>query len=535
LHQQSLPGVAGEESSSVRPFLESAFRFRGLWITAVLSVVALSVAFVLFIPREYQSKMNILVENARSNYQITPQRTSGVIEVNSVTEEQINSEIQVLRSRDLANIVVDPRRNSESISTLSPEQLRAHDKAIEKFEKHLSVEMVRKSNIIDVTYTANDPATAKQMLSRLLTAFMAKQHKIGHPPGTAQFFATEAASYKQQLDNAQQQLAAYQQEHQIVSLPNTEETLNQQITETQNDLRGTDAQISEVSQSLNTQVAQLQHIPTRQLTQERTSPNDYSVEQMNTMLAQLENKRTSLLTQFTPNDRLVQEVNKQIADTRTALRNAEQTRSQEQSTNVNPVWEQVTSSIEQNEAERQALKARRAELTSQIQHLQGNLADTEGSTVAYSTLQQKVAELQNNYQLYAQKRDEAKMADAMDEDNILNVSVAQAPTFSITPSRPKPILDIVLGTFTAMFFASFMVFFAEMGRATIATPRELDACSRYPLLATVPLLSSWDRKRTAVERAKSGRLAIALVPAGHFNPGDATPEYENLRKEAQAS
>jgi len=529
---QSLQGGTGQESSSIRPFVESAFRHRHLWLLVVISVVAMTCALAFLTPKQYQSEMNILVQNARGNYQITPERTMGTVTVNEVTEEQINSEIEILRSRSLVNVVVDPKWNDQSSHDLTPAQLKAHDKEVEEFDKHLNIDMVRKSNVIHVSYTASDPRAANQMLDRLLNAFLAKHKELGHPAGTAQFFASEAARYKKDLDEAQQQLAAYQQQQQIVSLPDTEQTIDRQITDAQNEMRSTDAQISEVSDRLSTQTHQLRSVPQRQATQQRTIPNDYSVERLNTLIAELQNKRTSLLTKFTPEDRLVQEVDEQIANTKLALKNAQDMTSQEHSSDVNPVWQEVTSSIVQNEAERQALKARRNALAAQVQKLQGNLSNVEGSTVAFTTLRQKVTELENNYQLYTQKRDEAQMAYAMDANKLLNVVVAQSPTFSVTPSRPKPVMDVVLGTFTAFLLASFMVFFAEMGRATIATPRELDKLSRYPLLATVP----FDRGQGKAphRRPKSERLSITLPDT----PADArrmSKAFENLREDTQAS
>lgn len=252
------------------------------------------------------------------------------------------------------------------------------------------------------------------------------------------------------------------------------------------------------------------------------------------MLAELENKRTSLLTKFNPTDRLVLEVEQQIANTRKELEHAQQMKSQEHSSDVNPVWQQVTGSIVQNQSERQALKGRRAQLAQQVEQLQQELSRVEGTTVAFTTLRQKVTELENNYQLYAQKRDEAQMADAMDEERLLNVAVAQEPTFSITPFSPKPLLDIALGVFTAMFLASFLVFFAEMGRATIATPRELDGLSRYPLLATVPVETS--RRRIQAERpARSSRRTITLTPDASHDFSTKRPAFESLREEAEAS
>jgi uncharacterized protein involved in exopolysaccharide biosynthesis len=492
----------------------------------------MSAAYVELTPRQYRSEMDILVQNNRGEDQITPQRTMGTVMVNGVTEEQINSEIELLRSRSLANVVVDPQWNDQVASKMPPDRIKAHDQAVDQFNKHRSAELVRKSNVIHVTYTASDPQTATQTLSRLLNAFLAKQREIAQPPGTSQFFASEAARYKAQLDQAQEELAAYQQKNQIVSLPDTEQNTDRQINEAHSELRATDARISEMSQRIGTQVAQLKSIPSRQTTQERTIPNDYSVERLNTMLAELQNKRTSLLTKFTPEDRLVQEIDHQIADTKAALSNARQMTSQEHSSDVNPLWQTVTGSIIQNQAERQALKARHSEIEHQIGSLRASLSNTEGSTVAFSTLRQKVTDLENNYQLYTQKRDEAQMADAMNENKLLNVAVAQNPTFAMTPFRPKPVLDIALGGFTALFLASFMVFFAEMGRSTLATPREVDRLLRHPLLATVPL----GRNRRTKQLSEPGPVSI-FMPSHKTSDGEESfsPQLKRYTKEPRAS
>jgi uncharacterized protein involved in exopolysaccharide biosynthesis len=538
---QSLPGnavgiVPVQESSSLRPFVESAFRYRKLWVLIVLSVISMTALYTELIPKQYLSEMDILVQNQRGDYQITPQRTTGTVTVNGVTEEQINSEIELLRSRGIANIVLDPNWNNQSTSQMTPVQLKAHDKAVEQFNKHLSAEMIRKSNVIHVSYIASDPKTARQTLDRLLTAFLAKQREIAQPPGTSQFFASEAARYKKELDQAQQDLAEYQQKQGIVSLSDTEEAVDRQINQAQTDLRSTDAQINEVSQRLSEQARQLKGIPTRQMTLQRTVPNEYSVERLNTMLAELQNQRTSLLQKFTPSDRLVQEVDKQIADTNDALKHAQQMTSQEHTSDVNPVWQELTGSIIHNEGDRQALKARRNALAEQITKLQSNLSGVEGSTVAFTTLRQKVTDLQNNYQLYAQKRDEAQIADAMNENRLLNVAVAQNPTFSIMPYRPNPVVNLVLGAFTAVFLASFMVFFAEMGRSTIATKRDIGKLSRQSVLATLPMEASHRGRRREVGSADSTSLAI-IVSSDKSSPSEEelSLALSRYRKEQQAS
>lgn len=510
---QSLPGnsiAVQEHSSSLRPIVAAGFRHHRLWLIVVLGVVCLTLLYIALAPRTYESEMDILVQNKRGNQQITPNRINGEITINGVTEEQINSEIQLLVSRELANQVVDPGWTNQSAVGMTRAQLKAHDKAVANFEKHLSVSMVRKSNVIRAGYIASDPQTATEMLNRLLAAFMKKQQDIAQPPGTSKFFAAQAASYKQQLDQAQQKLAEYQQQNKIVDLPVSEGNMDREINDAQTDLRGTDAMINELNDQIASETQHLHSIPNREATQQRIIPNDYSVERLNTMLAELENKRTTMLTRFTQNDRLVQEINKQIADTKAALANAQQMKSQENVSDVNPVWQNVTGSIIQNQTQRAALQAKHSALTRQIGTLQGQLAGVEGSTVAFNSLRQKVADLQNNYQLYTEKSDETKIADEMNANRLLDVAVAQSPTFSVTPYRPKPLVDLVLGSFTAIFFACFLVFFAEIGRNTFATSTEVERALQIPVLAQVPLLRS---SRRAEKPSEFAPVFVGMPPS----------------------
>jgi uncharacterized protein involved in exopolysaccharide biosynthesis len=532
----SLPGNVAvvQEGGSFRQIVEAAFRHRRLWMLIALSILLVSVVYTIFIPRQYLSEMDIRVQNTRGDEQITPSRVNGTVLTNGVTEEQINSEIRLLDSMGLANVVVDPDWNSRPPNSLTGAQLKAHEKAVDKFEEHLSSALVRKSNVIHVTYTANDPRTATDALNRLLAAFLAKQREIAQPPGTAKFFADEAARYKEQLDQAEKKFAEYQQQHQIVSLPDTEQSVDREINAAQAELRSTDAQIGEATDRITSQTHQLKLIPTRQTTQSRVIPNEYSVERLNTMLAELQNQRTGLLTKFTPNDRYVQEVDQKIADTKKALENAQTMTSQENSTDVNPVWQVVTGSIIQNETDRQALRAKHNALTQQIAGLRSSLSNTEGSTVEFVTLRQRVTDLGNSYQLYTQKSDEARMADSMNESRLLNVAVQQYPTFSITPYRPKPFVDIAIGAFTAIFLACFTIFFVEVGRDTIANARELERLSGYPVLATVPV-ERVDGTR-AEAAADFAPVFIGMTLSGtSTGQRKASPALVKFQKEGQIS
>jgi hypothetical protein len=78
----------------------------------------------------------------------------------------------------------------------------------------------------------------------------------------------------------------------------------------------------------------------------------------------------------------------------------------------------------------------------------------------------------------------------MDEHKMLNVAVAEVPTASFLPVHPKPLLNIMLGGFTAMFIACGALFVAEMTRGTVSNASELEAVSQFRVLAVVPRLES---------------------------------------------
>jgi hypothetical protein len=163
-------------------------------------------------------------------------------------------------------------------------------------------------------------------------------------------------------------------------------------------------------------------------------------------------------------------------------------RSHEQTTDVDPAWQSLHTNYVQNQINRQSTAERRAKLQARLAAMRQDLDTLRNLTVGFNNLEAQANELKENYRLYAQKRDQAQIEDAMDEHNLMNVAVAQRPTLTYLAARPKPLLNALLGGVTSLFLGLCAVYFAEIGRNTIATPRELDAISRYPLLATVPQL-----------------------------------------------
>src|SRR5947208_11094503 len=120
----------------------------------------------------------------------------------------------------------------------------------------------------------------------------------------------------------------------------------------------TEAYLREVNDRIAKVQQQLQSLQPLIVTQSRTLPNQYSAERLNTMIVELQNKRTQLLTKFRPDDRLVREVDDQIRTTRDALAHAEQKTSVEEATDLNPLRQTLETELSRARLDQAGAKAR---------------------------------------------------------------------------------------------------------------------------------------------------------------------------------
>src|SRR5262249_5020059 len=94
---------------SLRDGASAIFRRKAIILITFLTVMIGTVVVTLLLPNRYESRMKILVKNQRVDIAITPEATTGApapaVE-NEVSENQINSEIELLTSKDLLTEVV---------------------------------------------------------------------------------------------------------------------------------------------------------------------------------------------------------------------------------------------------------------------------------------------------------------------------------------------------------------------------------------------------------------------------------------------
>jgi len=508
----------GQTNLSARDIATVLFRRKMLIATLFLTIAAGAAVVTFLLPNQYESRMKILVKNARADVVVTPERT-GETTYHNVTETQINSEIELLKSKDLLEqVAIKSGLADQQPPTLGVTDVSGSlplEKAIRQLEKDLVIIPVKKADIIQVTYTARSPELAASVLQNLRDLYLEKHLKLHRPPGTYEFFKTQADQHKEQLRGAELKRDAFQQRMNVVALGPEKELNLRKMADAKSQLLEAHAAVSEATQRIAKIQQQLSTLEPRIMTQSKVLPNQLSSERLNTMLVELQNRRTQLLTKFQPEDRLVTEVEQQIKDTTAALEKATKTVAVEQSTDLNPLRQTLEAELAKEKLQQAGQKARREDLVKQAQQYQALLSKLENATTEHDNLEREVTTVEDNHQLYAKKQEEARIADALDQQKITNVSIAEAPTTSRLPSKPNRPLNLALGLFLAGFVSLGSVFVAEFSRDTVRTPRELESYVGLPVLATVPKY-----KHHQIPQEVKKKQAEKL--------GEVVPSYETL-------
>jgi len=487
------PQNAGSFGFTPRDLLAIGFRHKRAFLLCFVGILLGTVAAVLVLPATYESTAQIVVKRERVDPVVTAEKNDPTQIVGEVTEEQLNSESQLILSEDvLRKAVVDSgldKRKSLLGSLLGESEDQKVAKATDKMRGALKVEPLKKTNVIQITYSAHDAKLAAKVLTNLITAYTEKHVAVNRPPGQLKFFEEETDRYKHDLDQAEEQLKKFSQEQSGVAPQVSRDMTLQKLNDFSAALEQARAEMSATEQKIQELQKQAGLTPDRLTTQMRETDNGAVLQQLKSALLTLELKRTELLTKYQPGYRLVQEVDKQIADTRVAITAEESKPLKEQTTDRNPTYAWINEELAKAKSDYSALQARATATQAIVGVYQGRAHQLEVNGFIQQDLLREAKANEDNYLLYLHKREEARIADALDQTRILNIGMVQQPTVPLSPTRSAWMFGLV-GVLMAGMVSVGLVFTREYLDSSFRTPSEVLSELNIPVLASVPLSSN---------------------------------------------
>lgn len=472
-------------SLSLRDIADVTFRRKWLIVLTLLTAGFAAAVFASITPDTYESRMKFLVRNTRVETTLTP-GDGKVTDRNEVSQEQISSEIELLKSRDILEEIVNTQELAKPLVPGAAITEKDKERAILKLEKDISISAVKRANIIEVEYASEIPEKSASVLQQLSDLYLDKHIRLHHPTGAYEFFKDQADQYEQDLRAAENTLSIFQRRRDVTEIGQQKELTLRSLVETKSRLKDLNGKIKENEKRIAEFGKQLNGMDERITTQNRMIPNQYSAERLNTLLVELRNRRIELLAKFHPNDRIVKEVNDQIEETSEALRQATSVTAIEKSSDVNPLRQALMGDLAKVKVEQAGLIALQTNLSEQVAQYESKLTSLEQATPVHENLTRQVKKKAETYQLYAKKQEESRINDALDEQKISNVSVAEEPIVPHTPNKRNRNLAVVLSLGLGLFFCAGGVFTSELFRETFLRPAELESFTEFPVLATIP-------------------------------------------------
>src|SRR5438445_8486917 len=350
------------------------FRQRRLW-TISFGMVLLAVFLYVIFASSYQAEMKMMIRRGRLDPVMAPTPTqTPQFADQQISDAELNLQVELLRDEQILLTVVQNAGLAQGQSWF--EKFRGDDpdtrlaRAVRKLGKRLTVEPIRKTDLIEITYSASDPEPAAKVLDCLASAYLERNLQVRRPSGETNFFEQQALESRQKLEDAEFQLMDFSNNEGVVSAALERDIALQKLSEADATARQTRIAIAETVQRIRMLESDLHSLPERTTTVMRNADNPQLLEKMKSKLLELELKRTELLTKYEPSYRLVQEVDQQIAEAKASVAAEEQAPLRDQTTEPDPNHGWAKAELMKAQVELTGLEARALETAKLVTNYQ---------------------------------------------------------------------------------------------------------------------------------------------------------------------
>ena len=493
LHTQRAP-------NTTREVLGILFRNRRIVLVAFLATFAGVVLAVMLFGIKYRAETEILVKHQRGeNVVSTDEGSDRPDSDDHAREREINTEVALLQSSDLLEQVVKECGLDSSSrhfwsgwlpSLGDPTSKTA--KAVERLRKHLEIQPLPDSNIIQVQYTTHHPLEAQRVLQKLDELYIAKHVDVYRPAGASDFFQKQTQHYQQSLHDAEAELASFNTQ-QGAPDPEAEKSLVlKQASDFDGQLQTTRAEIQSTQQQIRAITAELARTPSRITRQQTTGENPQLMASLKSTLQNLEIQRTDLLSKYQPDYRPVQDIEKQIAQLKESIAATEKSPMRQDTTDQNETYQMLQSDLAQAKSKLAALRAQAAAMVPVVSTYSRQAILLDQKQIKQQDLLRNIKTAEESYLLYLNKSQQSLISDALDRKQILNVSVSETAAMPSLPVN-SPVVLILAGGVLALIISMGCAFGVDYLNPSFRTPDEVIRYLEVPVLAALPKNASSSR------------------------------------------
>jgi polysaccharide biosynthesis protein PslE len=495
-------------AAPAKPFLpdlcRTLYRHKGKMVLVFSATLALLVSVLLFFPRTYTSEARLFIRLGKESVALDPTATlNEVISVNESRESEINSELEILRSRALLEDVVeqigadtilslDKEPNwidkaltpLKAMSTLLSGEISPAERAIHKLEKSIDISSPVKSSVLLVSCKASHPKKAQRILQTFLDSYLIRHTDANRTAGSFDFFAGQSELLGNQLSQAEAELRDAKNKCGMASIEGQRLNLEDQANEVEIALLANQRELSGSQAKVKALGDILRALPEQELAEESTIPSR-AVDEMRNELYKLQIQEKAASARNMPLHPDVIMLRKQLEETRDILASEDSSRNRP-TRRLNPVHQAVEIELAEAQAEVAAQQTESELLTQQCEFLQSRIRELNDHETSIRQLSRTVNVLEASYLKCTTSREQSRVDAAMDTGRISNVNIVQAASFVAKPSSPKSFLGLLLALILSASAAVLAALVAEQWNRSLNSPEQIERELGIPVLFSVP-------------------------------------------------
>ncbi|HEV2320098.1 MAG TPA: Wzz/FepE/Etk N-terminal domain-containing protein [Verrucomicrobiae bacterium] len=491
--------------------------FRHKWKIILLSLagIAAAAAYWWLYPPPYQSEARVFIRYVLTPRPVNDPKNAQVTSPDELGQSIMNSEMEILTSFDLAQ---------QAAKNIGPEKILAkygggNDPiaAAEIIRKNLTVDAPKQDSVIHVVYADADPTVVQPVLSEVISDYLDKYLQVHQSSLSDDYLSQETAQLRSQIDETEDEVRLAKASAGIISLPDAEKSYTDQIAWLNTQLFEAEADLAAEQSELQAQPTETNAAaPTPGLNVPPGRIEEY--QRVCARLDYLQNQQSQYYTQlgYTDENRLVQETQYQIAQTKWLKQNLEQRYPDLIGTyqpGPGPGQNTASSGPGSQRLAPVSLQAKIKVLKEELAQSQSQAAKVDAAESKIADLQRRKEMLEDNYQNFAASLEQSRIDETLGPGRVSNISTVEAPTppYKDMKKQIKAMAMMVGGgIFAGLAWAFFIEFYLD---TSVRRTKEIESRLKLPLLISIPDISRNGHRRL-IQAAERRQLQFQ-------NPDDA--------------
>jgi len=476
-------GQSGGEQ--VRDIFHVIFKRWRLIAALFLAVALPGVLTALLRKPTFQATAKVMISSLRSDPTLQPTDLTKLENV-QLNESLVNSEVQVISSRDLLERVVRQLASTGDNSPHLQPVSTTFGQEVLRLAGNLNVTPIRSSNVIQIDYTSPDPMVAARIVNRVVDEYLTYHAAVHGPKGLLRFYDDQLRDLDQQVRKAEDALLSFSEREGIVAPKDEIYGALKVANEMSGVLREVTTNISGMEERVRVIRDQIAAQPEVVKRSQSLEVNPV-VTQLTTQLVDREVDRVTLMRKYTDRDRHMRDNTEEIADLRDRLDEEVRDRPTivaHQLYRSNPIREERLRTLLDLESTLREQRARQATLEEELSRSNRRLVSLRQKSVEYDRLEQESKSRRDTYELYVKRMQEARISQAMDEQRLVNVDIVQRPALPLPRAGTQgvsAVLSVIAGLVVGLAGAFGREYMSRSLRSEYDVGRHLG----LPLLASI--------------------------------------------------